>query len=549
MSTIDVTTLATFSPDPLTVGTTSVVASYTFGGVTKTLSISGLTVVAPTFSTAVYDITARNTLTTSGNVPSGSTASIVETYTTTKQMTGGNSQTLTLAGYSNIRITKIIISMRSNASSGAGNLTYSLNGGTDFIDIISTQNFSSVDWNGSYTTSYVDVIKTVDIIVPSSIIIKVAATSNSLYAESYTLHWEVVEAEPLVSLAMNKSESTILNGQTEQFSVTPTPLTASSDVTWSSNYPLIASVDSTGLVTANSVGSAIITATSTENALITASVSISVVQPTYLDKVTAATGLHFGAEYILGSETASKVLSTTITTFGAQVDGVFNSNQLIEDSNFQVLKLVIASETGSYAFQLVNGPDAGKYLALTGDSNALHVVETLDVTSAWNVTFDSNDTVLTSANFTSRTIRYNTGYPRFATYTSGQTAIQLFIKTSTINHTTAANMFVNEVNNGKGLDAQGKCATVYPFLTSIYDRLSVEAKAIYNGSSDETYTNAKNRMAFMAAYVASLPQGSESPRQDIVNKENNIAATAALGVIGLTSILGYYFVSKKKRLV
>ena len=44
-----------------------------------------------------YTISAKNTLTTTGTPVSGSSATMVETYTTTKQMTSGNSQTLTLS--------------------------------------------------------------------------------------------------------------------------------------------------------------------------------------------------------------------------------------------------------------------------------------------------------------------------------------------------------------------------------------------------------------------------------------------------------------------
>lgn len=66
-----------------------------------------------------YTISAKNTLTTAGTAPSGSTASLVETYTTSKQMTANNSQTLTLTGYSGYKITSITLLMRSNTSTGS----------------------------------------------------------------------------------------------------------------------------------------------------------------------------------------------------------------------------------------------------------------------------------------------------------------------------------------------------------------------------------------------------------------------------------------------
>lgn len=200
-NTANVTEFVLFSPEPLTAGTTSVTASYTEGGVTKSTSITGLTVTVPAFSIATYTISAKNTFSTSGTAPSGSSASIVETYSTSKQMTGGNSQTVTLSGYTNVKITKITLSMKSNSSSGAGNLTYAVDGGSS-NEIVSTANFNTASWYGAWSSSYVDVVKNVDIEVSSSIVIVLSATANSLYCESYTIQWEEFEPVTLSSIAI-----------------------------------------------------------------------------------------------------------------------------------------------------------------------------------------------------------------------------------------------------------------------------------------------------------------------------------------------------------
>ena len=225
-STANITDYAVFSPDPLTAGTTSVLASYTEGGVTKTASISGITVTTPAWSTATYSITAKNTFTTTGSVPSGSSATLAETNNTSKQMTAGNSQTVTLSGYISIKITKITLSTRSNSSSGAGNFSYSLDGGTTFIDIIATSNFSTSGWHGAWSTSYVDVEKTTDISVRSSIIFKVAATANSLYVESYDIQWETVELPDLSSIAVSGTPSKTTYYSGESFDPTGITVTA-----------------------------------------------------------------------------------------------------------------------------------------------------------------------------------------------------------------------------------------------------------------------------------------------------------------------------------
>ncbi|MCE1155082.1 MAG: hypothetical protein LWW91_02980, partial [Bacteroidales bacterium] len=109
-------------------------------------------------ATVTYTISAKNTLTTSGTAPVGSSATIVETYSTSKQMTSGNSQTLTLSGYNGYKITSITLSMRSNSSSGAGNLIYKIDGGSDQT-IISTNGFNNAAWYGAWSSSYVPVTK------------------------------------------------------------------------------------------------------------------------------------------------------------------------------------------------------------------------------------------------------------------------------------------------------------------------------------------------------------------------------------------------------
>ena len=146
-------------------------------------------------TTVTYTISSKNTLTVSGTKPTGSLASIVETYGTSCQMTSGNSQTLTLSGYNGCRVTKITLSMHSNKSSGGGKLSYSTDGGNTYTYIVgsasSGSSFNSSYWYGDWSQDYVNIVKTVDITPgTSNFVIKVAATANSLFCKSYTLTYE-----------------------------------------------------------------------------------------------------------------------------------------------------------------------------------------------------------------------------------------------------------------------------------------------------------------------------------------------------------------------
>ena len=86
------------------------------------------------------------------------------------------------------------------------------------------------------------------------------------------------------------------------------------------------------------------------------------------------------------------------------------SAMLLEDGNTY----------NSYAFKLGNG----KYIA-ADNNNSLIAADTVTDASSWTVTADGNNYTITNVAFSGRSIRYNSGSPRFATYTSGQKAVTL----------------------------------------------------------------------------------------------------------------------------
>ena len=141
-----------------------------------------------------YSVASPTSVTKSqGTAPDGSSVTFVNTYTTTAtQITKGNSQTLTLKGYNGCTISNITLSMKSNASSGAGKLSYSIDGGSTFTYLVGSAGggtgFSQAAWHGSWSTSWVDVSKSVNLTATSSdIIIKIECTTNSLHCQSFTI--------------------------------------------------------------------------------------------------------------------------------------------------------------------------------------------------------------------------------------------------------------------------------------------------------------------------------------------------------------------------
>jgi hypothetical protein len=84
--------------------------------------------------------------------------------------------------------------MRSNTSSGAGTLNVTA-GSTTLTSISPLANFDNSLWNGAYTTVYTNVNKTpvtYDIVSGNNVVIQIAATTNSLYINSYTIVYEPV---------------------------------------------------------------------------------------------------------------------------------------------------------------------------------------------------------------------------------------------------------------------------------------------------------------------------------------------------------------------
>lgn len=87
---------------------------------------------------------------------------------------------------------------------------------------------------------------------------------------------KVIDSLCPTSLALNASKLNLTVGGTYQLSVTPTPATASSSVKWASSRNSVATVSSTGLVTAKGAGTALIRATSTRSSSKTKTIKVTV---------------------------------------------------------------------------------------------------------------------------------------------------------------------------------------------------------------------------------------------------------------------------------
>lgn len=160
------------------------------------VATSALTVQGVTGGEVIYTITSKSTVTTSGIAPPGSSATYSQTFDTPGQYTANAPNAfLTLKNYYGFKITKIILSMKSNTARGAGKLDYSVNGGSSYVSLIPDSSFSSHYWHGDWSTQFVDIERTVSIVATNdNLVFKITASENSLYCESFTIQYEKHES-------------------------------------------------------------------------------------------------------------------------------------------------------------------------------------------------------------------------------------------------------------------------------------------------------------------------------------------------------------------
>jgi len=146
--------------------------------------------------TVTYTISGAKEVTPT-NAPAGTSAAFVTTYTSNKfQLTSGKYNTLTLKGYSGMNITSLVLSMRSNASAGAGKLSYSVDGGQAYVYLAGSASagadFNTWGDNTTFGTAYRDVtfsLASPIVATTSDLIFRIDGTANSIYIQSYKLAW------------------------------------------------------------------------------------------------------------------------------------------------------------------------------------------------------------------------------------------------------------------------------------------------------------------------------------------------------------------------
>ena len=165
----------------------------TAGELTKPIALTQSGVVS--VNSVTYTVKSKTSVSTSGTAPEGSSITFNSTSDNNNdQMTSGKSQTYTIKGFEGCTIKKVVLSMHSNSSKGAG--TFSLKAGTtELAAIKNSTTFNKWYNNTSYSTSYKDVTVSLTndsytIKANEDVVIVIKASVNSLYCQSVTIEYE-----------------------------------------------------------------------------------------------------------------------------------------------------------------------------------------------------------------------------------------------------------------------------------------------------------------------------------------------------------------------
>ena len=422
----------------------------------RLLLVMFLTLTASTTwgAEVTYTVSSTSAVTKTGTAPAGSNATYTSTYTTKCQLIKDKSMTLTLSGYDGCKITGLTLSMKSNKSAGAGNMSMKI--GATTISSIATANFNDATWNGAYSQSYVDVTPSVTATTVGNgqnIVITIAATVNSLYCESFTLTYTSsgggggstptqlsaptgLTVGNITSSGATLSWNAVANASSyivtmvdgasldQDYPVTGTTKTFD-NLNPSTDYLWTVTAVGDGINYTNSEKS--VTSEFTTSAAAGGGDGECTWQ-----LVTDASTLKADDEVIItASGENNYALSTNQKSSNREGTAITKSgNTLSEPSaDVQVLTLKAGSSTGTWAFYTGN---SGYLYAASSSGNQLKTKTTLDVNGSWTISISNGVASIIATGSSNRNVMQynpNNGSPIFACYASAsQTSLAIYKK-------------------------------------------------------------------------------------------------------------------------
>ena len=320
-------------------------------------------------------------------------------------------------------------------------LDWTVNGVGTFDDSVTFSLYEdngtlSINSNGRITalkegTEIVTIESTVDSNVSADIYVTVSSSGGAPTVSSVTV------SPSSLSLDLNGTKTgnltATVNGDNNP----------SQAVTWSSSNTNVATVSSSGVVTAKAVGNATITATSeldnkkSGSCTVTVTDSSGATDTTQYTLITSTNDLEVGKSYLITNGTSGTVKTMSKSSNNNNrpcVDLTVSDSKLTRGSN--ALSVTLGGSTGAYTFKTENYGGTDGYLNATNTtgSNYLKVVQSLDNYAYFSISFSNDAAVITCTGKTTRNIvRYNSnnGSPIITCYSSGQSPVYLWKEVTT----------------------------------------------------------------------------------------------------------------------
>ena len=244
-------------------------------------------------------------------------------------------------------------------------------------------------------------------------------TATSLEDGSKKATCTVTVSEQLVtSITVNPNTIKLEPGASSQLTATVSPSNAANKAyTWSSNNQAVATVSSSGLLTAVDNGTATITATANDGSnvkgtcTVTVSTSSSGQTTTDFDTwtlVESSNDFDVGDVVVITSSQNGKVAGNLSGKYLASVDAVFASDYSTVTLPTSASQFVIGGSSGSYTLTNQDGELLG--------SNSSKDLLLGSGTTTWSISVSSGEATIQSTASNNGAICYNVSSPRFKTY-------------------------------------------------------------------------------------------------------------------------------------
>ena len=135
------------------------------------------------------------------------------------------------------------------------------------------------------------------------------------------------------------------------------------------------------------------------------------------DLVTSTSGISVGDVVLIGCKSKTVVAGTLSSSYLSSVSATFSGNSIT--SKGSGVEFTLGKSGNNWTFTSSEG---------TLKSSAAKNVNYSDGTGTWSISISSGTATITNTTNSYGTLQYNASSPRFTTYTSGQTSIELYKK-------------------------------------------------------------------------------------------------------------------------